>query len=86
MTSPRNLNKPSMATCGMGSKTWRESVWWFLPYLYLNLLKERIHVLSISLKSNFKGRAEKKNIVFMVEVMVERRGLDEIATKGSFKL
>lgn len=61
-------------------------VWWVLLYLYLNLLKERIHVLSIPLKSNFKGWAKKKNIVFMVEVMVERRGLDEIPPKGSFKL
>ena len=39
-------------------------------------------MLSISLKSNFKGWAKKKNIVFMEEVMVVRQGVGQNPHQG----
>lgn len=77
MISPRNLNKSSIATSRMGSKTCRGrcgEARWLLIYLCLNLLKQCICVFSISLRINFKGWADKKNIALMVEVMVEKQG------------
>lgn len=89
MISPRNLNKPSMATRRMRSKTcwggYGEARWLLTLFEFVvtnSNYKESIHVLYISLKIHFKGWVKKKNIVFMVRSWLRDRGLDEIPHLG----